>query len=325
MGTGNLNQSGNSGEGMMNDINEIVLGDKINSGSNSNIYEVESINGQNVNSLVAKCSKNAENYISFNLQYHSYRTCRKIFNMNEYIVPRMYFCGKYDRIGDILLMDKMDGFFDIDFIINGSFYYGDLVIKEIARAIAQMHNNKISGFDVELYWNPKENKLVLLDIGPMFTFDLLYNEMLLAHWNMEKENAMGRWNIISQILKEEDAKEIYESGNMENISLEYIMHFIDENTMSFHIENVAKVHALSVFGKLAEPSRKRYLDIFIKEYEKNIQRMSINNIKYIKELKSTILKKTTKAKAKLYYSKAEKTLSEESCSAELSSLSGINV
>lgn len=298
----------------MNGTSEIILGNKIDSGSNSNLYDI--VNGQDTNFLVAKCSKNAENYVSFNLQYHSYLACRQIFDINEYIIPQIYLYQKRADIGDILVMEKIENFFDIDFVINGSFYYGDIVIKRIARAIACLHNNGISGFDIELYWNAAENKLVLLDIGPMFTFDVSYEEMLLQHWNMEEENSMGRWNIISQILSADESKEIFKTKKFGDVSLEYIYGFVDWNTMALHIENVAKVHALYIFGKLGKANRKKYLDIFIEEYKKNIIRMSINNIKYMKDLQKSVVQNITKAKAKLYYSTIE-TLSEESCSIEL--------
>ncbi|MDE7251627.1 MAG: hypothetical protein K2O32_01590 [Acetatifactor sp.] len=299
----------------MNGISEIILGDKIDSGSNSNLYEI--VDSQDVNFLVAKCSRNAENYVSFNLQYHSYLTCQSIFNTNEYIIPQIYLYKKQKGIGDILVMEKIEDFFNIDFVVNGSFYYGDIVIKRIAKAIAWLHNNGISGFDIELYWNIVENKLVLLDIGPMFTFDVSYEEMLFQHWRMEKENDMGKWNIISQILSVEESKQIFKSQKFGDVSLEYIVGFVDWNTMSLHIENVAKVHALYIFGKLSKANRKKYLDIFLEEYKKNIIGMSINNIRYMKELQKVITENITKAKAKLYYS-TMKTLSEESCSIELS-------
>lgn len=303
----------------MSGIGELMLGDKINSGSNSNLYEIELAGSQGMIPAVAKCSKRAENYISFHLQYHSYLMCRKMFDAKEYIIPQIYFYEKRDAVGDVLVMEKIDDFFEIDFIINGSFYYGDIVIKRIAKAIACLHNSGISGFDIEFYWNALENKLVLLDIGPMFTFNVSYKEMLQEHWEMEKGNAMGRWNIISQILSVEESKEIFKSKKFEDVSLEYILRFIDMNTMLLHIENVAKIHALYIFGKLIKANKKRYLDIFIKEYKKNINELSINNMKYMKGLRTSVVKNITEAKAKLYYSTME-TLSEESCSIEISDL-----
>ena len=83
-----------------------------------------------------------------------------------------------------------------------------------------------------------------------------------------------------------------------------------------HIENVARVHALSIFAKFDARKRRQLLDIFVKEYGRNRDCSDINSQRYIEVLTDGVISNLSKAKAKLYYS-VENVLSEESCSAEM--------
>ena len=127
---------------------------------------------------------------------------------------------------------------------------------------------------------------------------------------------MGLWNIESQILEAEWAKQIFKTKAVKDQSVETVLQYINPSSLTMHIENVAKVHALSIFGKISPGNRSRLLDIFIKEYKKNCEQLDMDSQRYISSLKKGVLSNLNKAKAKLYYS-MENTLSEESCYAEI--------
>ena len=135
----------------------------INRGSNSVVYEAHREGKIDATKYVAKCSIDSSNYISFNLQRHSYQLCNEIFD-EDIIVPKVYGYYKDNRIGEILILEKVEDIYDIDFIVNRGYYYAEIVISKIAKAISTLHNHSISGYDIELYWNPNLNKLVLLDV-----------------------------------------------------------------------------------------------------------------------------------------------------------------
>lgn len=289
----------------------INLGDRIGEGSNSFIYDV--ISSANSIPYVAKCSRNCNNYVSFNMQYNSYLGC---YMLGEYsiIVPKILLYGQCSGIGDVLIMEKIENLYDLSFIINNSLFYGEIIIKKVAEGIARLHNMGISGYDVEFYWKADINQLVLLDIGPQFTFDINYSDMLSQHLEIEKDNLMGTWNIISQIVPEAEAKEYF--NKIKKYDQSRLEEFIDAKTLQLHIMNVAKIHALTIICKLSLHKQKYYLEIFLNEYKKRSETMSINSRLYLREFRNTVENKSTYGEAYLYYSKV-KTLCRESCSVQL--------
>lgn len=287
---------------------------EISRGSNSVVFDVKDEIGILTNA-VAKCTPNNSNYISFNLQKHSYQFCKKLFK-DDVLVPNVLSYFKNKNIGEVLILEKMENLFDIDFIINGEYYYSEVVIRKIAKTIALLHNCSISGYDVEFYWNPEYNKLVLLDIGPLYTFGVDVYEEIRRHWDIEQNNYMGLWNIESQILDSNIAKEIFKKKEVMRQKPESLFNSLDPASTTKHIIDVAQVHALSIFGKLCPEKRNSYLDKFIEEYKKNREIFDIDGCRYINTFRAAVTNGLLKAKAKLYYS-LESVLSEESCCAEI--------
>lgn len=295
--------------------NEYNFVKEIGRGSNSVVYDIERDSRENSRKYVAKCSLNNSNYISFNLQRDSYERCSDM-DAEGIIVPKVYDYFKDDQIGDILVLDKIENVYDIDFMINQGFYYSEIIVKDIAKAIAILHNKMISGYDVEFYWNAEFNKLVLLDLGPSHTFGVDTVETIRKHWEIEQENYMGLWNIESQILDFNIAKEIFKNKGVMDVKIDVILDSINSRSNLLHVENVAQIHALSIFGKIGECNRFRLFEIFEKTYKHYCNDYNFLNHMYINNLKKCIKNKITKASAKLYYS-LENVLSEESCCTEL--------
>lgn len=295
-----------------NDQCIIEIGDKIGEGSNSFIYDVVRFDGSD-EELIGKISKNNMNYVSFNLQYNSF-LASEILNDEEIIVPHIYLYGNSHDMGDVLVMQKIKNIYSLNFIISNSFYYGEVIVKKVAGAIAQLHNLGISGYDIEFFWKADTNQLVMLDVGPQFTFDIDSTEMLRHHLDIEKNNPMGQWNIISQIIPRELAKEVFgEIGKYEDIE---VLRYIDTNSVKKHIENVAKIHALSVISLLTIQNRLQYLEIFISEYKKRRNRLSFDSAVYLKAIGDTVRNGELFAEANLYYPLFE-TLCRESCTARI--------
>lgn len=294
------------------EIFNISLLNQIGEGSNSHIYDIKALANINEN-LVAKCSKNNRNFVSFNLQYNSFCECKKLCESNI-VVPKIFLYGKSKNIGDILVMQKIENIYDISFIINNSLFYGEIIIKKIAEAIAKLHNMGISGYDVEFFWKADTNQLVLLDIGPQYTFDITCKEMIEKHVRLEKNNNMGKWNIISQIIPKDEAKKWFSC--IDGYDYSELIDYIDFNSINRHVSNVARIHALSIIAKLNAHKQKYYLDIFIKEYKKCRITLSINSGIYLKAFKDTIVHNDMSAEACLYYSLANP-LCKESCAVHL--------
>lgn len=280
-------------------------------GSNSNVFSAKIDGDQCI--YAAKCSKNSKNYVSFNMQCKSYITMKKSIFEKDIIIPNVYLYGKSKQIGDVLIMDKYDNLYDIAFIINNSFHYGEYIIKLIADVIAELHNQKISGYDIEFYWKADTNQLVVLDMGPQYTINCSNYEIIREHWNFEEDNYMGKWNIISQIVPNDMAKKMFGNDFSESV-FEILEQYIDLENTKKHITNVAYVHALTIFAKLARYKQNEYINVFIKEYKRKINEYTFDNMIYIKGIKTAISCHINKATAKLYYSKVE-TLSTVSCSA----------
>lgn len=290
---------------------EVDIGDQIGEGSNSKVFEAKI--KDETRKLVAKCSKSAENYVSFNLQYNAFLAC-KDFEQYNILIPKVICYGKSKEIGDILMLEKIDNIYDIPIIINNGLFYGEIILKKIAEAVARLHNIGISGYDVEFYWKADTNQLVLLDVGPQYTFDIAKEEMIKNHFLLEHNNFMGMWNVFSQIVPPDMAKNFYKglSTYLEND----VIQFLEDRALERHICNTAKVHALSVISRLSLSKQNYYLDLFVREYKKQRIVSSIDSAWYLKAFREAVINREQKAKACLYYSKVE-TLCEESCSIEI--------
>lgn len=294
------------------EIFNISLLNQIGEGSNSYIYDIQGLGNTDEN-LVAKCSKNNKNFVSFNLQYNSFCACKKLCE-SDIVVPQIFLYGKSKDIGDILVMQKIENIYEISLIINNSLFYGEIIIKKIAEAIARLHNMGISGYDVEFFWKADTNQLVILDIGPQYTFDFTCEEMIKNHVLLEKNNNMGKWNIVSQIIPKEEAKKWFSC--IDNYDCSTLIDYIDFNSIKKHVSNVARIHALSIIAKLTTHKQKYYSDIFVKEYKKCRNTLSINSGIYLKAFMDTIAHNDMSAEACLYYSLANP-LCKESCAVHL--------
>lgn len=164
----------------------ITIRDIIGNGSNSNVYDVSSDDLPKAS--VAKCSKNHSNYVSFNLQYNaSLKVINSITDLCV-IIPDIYMYGYSQNLGEILVMEKVENICQLDLIINNSIGEGLLIIRTVATFIAHLHNVGISGYDIEFYWKLDSRQLVVLDIGPLDTFNCSSKAMICSHWHQENEN-----------------------------------------------------------------------------------------------------------------------------------------
>lgn len=174
---------------------------------------------------IAKCTIDSDSYKSFNTQQLSYKLCEKIKDV-EIKVPKVVEYYHDDSYGDILILEKIDNIISIESALRTHVCYVEKMISILAKAISMMYLLGISGFDTEFYWQPFERKIVILDIGPMYSFDLFTEEMLLKVWNSEKYNRMGRWNIISEVMERQMAKHVFESDAIMDVTFEQVLEFI---------------------------------------------------------------------------------------------------
>lgn len=289
----------------------ITIRDIIGNGSNSNVYDVSSDDLPKAS--VAKCSKNHSNYVSFNLQYNA--SLKVINSITDpcVIIPNIYMYGYSQNLGEILVMEKVENICQLDFIINNSIGEGLLIIRTVATFIAHLHNVGISGYDIEFYWKLDSRQLVVLDIGPLDTFNCSSKAMICSHWHQENENPCGKWNLVSQILPIEQSKKIF-AASLDNIKIEQVLEYINPESVYIHIQNVARIHALLLIAQIANPHQ--YLRIFISYYKKNINILSHDSITYLRYFKNTVLSNINEAEVCLYYSMAN-VLCKESCSVSL--------
>ncbi|HOS31741.1 MAG TPA: hypothetical protein PK385_00685 [Spirochaetota bacterium] len=293
---------------------KITLQNKIGSGSNSYVYTV--YNESLLESVIAKCSKSAHNYVSFNLQYNAFLKAVQCIDDSDIIIPKIYMYGQSPKLGEILVMEKVENLSTIAQIINNFFDNGANIIKKIGATIARLHNIGISGYDIEFYWKTDTKQLVVLDMGPTSTFNCSTDTMLNSHWNQESKNPVGKWNLLSQILPAEHSKKIFSNtpDNIDDISSKILFEYIDPHSLQNHIKNVAKVHALLFIAQLEHAEF--YLNVFIDSYKKNISALSSDSIVYLESFKNSIQSEISLAEAYLYYSKAE-VLCTESCTTHI--------
>lgn len=291
-------------------LKDILFEKPIDKGSTSIICCIRN----NLN-CIAKCSLPGRVYKSFNLQQNALQKCYSIFE-TEIWFPQIYDYIQDKKYSDIIIMERIEHLYSIDLILRNRLYYPEIVIKRIAKAIAILHNLGISGFDVEFYWQPLVNRLVVLDIGPVYTFGFTTDEMLIRQWELEEKNNMGKLNIISEILNKERAKRIFEKEIIDSILTKNLQRCIQKDSSIRHIKDVAQVHALNILSFVNISNRIKFLKIFVDEYKKYINDYNYYNALYIKSFEEAIENKLIRAEARLYYSK-EDTLCKETCYAHL--------
>lgn len=299
----------------------VVLGAKVGEGSNSVVYDAVSMDGH----LVVKCTKGAKRYISFNLQRHSYECLSHIFGTVstargkgniKIVTPRVHFYGRRDGVGEVMVMDKMASLFDIELAMTSSLYPDGIVAGAVGAVIALLHENGISGFDAEFYWDMTRDAVILLDVGPVATFGVTAGDMISTHWDIERDNRMGKWNIVSQVLPLGEAKALYAADGFMDVPLQHIIDSLDANTAMRHIQDTAKVHAVSLFGRMSKEVKPHLLDAFVKEYRRNTTRSTECNDIYIDTFQDAVLSGIKSGAACLYYPQ-KAALSSESCTAVL--------
>lgn len=279
---------------------------KFSEGSNSIVYECK----YNNKNEVAKVPKQRERYISFNMQVNSMKMIFKHINDINFIVPKvLYYDINNIQYGELLIMEKINNLYSIDFVIRKSLVNYEFIIVEVAKAISKLHMMGISGYDIEFYWNIYQNKLVLLDIGQQHTIGVSTEDMIKRTLEDEKDNIAGLWNIISATMKKEKAMYIYEHSAIKDVTYDDIIRGIKQNSLQIHIENVAKSHYIQLIGSLKENQISKAIELFIKTY-KNTQRGRLNYYTqyYIYKFKKSYQDRISHCHVQLYYSKY-KTLS----------------
>lgn len=291
-------------------LNDILFEKPINRGSTSIICCIR----DNLN-CIAKCSLPGKVYKSFNFQQNALQKCCSIFE-KEIWFPQFYDYIQDKKYGDIIIMERIEHLYSTDLILRCGFYYPEIVIKKIAKAIAILHNLGISGYDVEFYWQPIVNRLVVLDIGSVYTFGFTTDEMLARQWELEEKNYMGKLNIISEILDKETTKRIFEKEIVDSILIENLQKCIQKDSNIRHIKDVAQVHALNILSFANVSNRIKYLKTFVDVYKKYINDFNYYHAFYIKSFEEAIKRRILKAEARMYYSK-ENTLCKETCHVHL--------
>lgn len=287
---------------------EWVLGRKINGGSNSELFECAYKNVE----CVAKLPKVQERYISFHLQVDAMVSLAKTSDPN-FLVPKVLYYGMDNPLyGEILIIEKMNDIFPVDFMLRTGMVERRLMIIRIAQAIAALHRLSISGYDVEFYWSPEKNCLVLLDIGPRFTINVTTEQMLHMHFEAERSNRAGIWNIVAAIAARETAIELYETNSFMSVAEDILLNTLDEQSVQRHIEDIAGNHYVQLIGSLAEVDKEEAVRVFIRIYKQSCGKsLTIQMMEYLSAFIHAHKTKKSSSTAKLYYSKSN-TLSEMS-------------
>lgn len=295
---------------------EVYVQEKIGQGSNSIVYSCKVVGCEDIDNAVVKIPPNSRRYVSTKLQAYSYEKA-SIIGDDKISIPKMYCYNTSDEFGDLLLLERKDNIYSLDFIIKNNLYYTEEIIILVAKALARLHKLKISGYDLEFSWDVINNQLVLLDIGPCFTFDNNVRDMLEKHFDIEKNHITGRWNIISQILPCECAISTFENDMIMQITVDDLVNHMKEDAISLHIKNAAETHALSLLGLFPQGDINKYIKLFKRSYIKEyVGEYSISNMTYLKAFEMALQSGKKDAEVQLYYSK-EKTLSKTSCRVQI--------
>lgn len=279
---------------------DFEMRDRISQGSNSYVYDCvyKDI------SCIVKIPKIKERYPSFNMQVKALQAILVHKSDINFLVPQIFFYDKDNSVyGEVLIMEKMENIFPIDFLIRQQLVDYQQIVSVIAKAVAFLHSISISGYDVEFYWNIKKHKLVLLDIGQQYTIGISTEEMLKKSLFDEKDNIAGLWNIIACIMKKQDAIKIYELGLISTVTYKQLIQEIKHNSVQLHIENVAKSHYIQIIACLNKCVRSDATKLFVKIYKKNIKKIDFQTMAYINSFEKANNDKIDSCTVKLYYSK----------------------
>lgn len=283
---------------------DIQLGNKINEGSNSYIYEV-SFEGED---YVAKIPKEKVRYISFYLQVKAMKKVLRYKDKINFKVPNVVYYSLTDKnYGEILIMEKMKNIYPIDFMIRQQLVDYQFIVVEVAKAIAFLHSISISGYDIEFFWDVLENKLVLLDINQEYTIGYTTQEMLKNTFEMEihMQNTMGMWNISSCILEKQAAIKVYETNAIHSVTLEDLNNQIEDNSVQLHIENVAKSHYIQVICSINKAMRTQATQLYLNTYKRSCVSSDFQKALYLSCFEKANKKQIKSCTVKLYYSKNE--------------------
>lgn len=278
---------------------EINVSKLIGEGSNSKVYSCN-IDGKE---CAVKVPHNAERFMSCALQSDSLMACQKT-NLS-FVVPRVIqYKNNHETWGEMLIMDKLDKLYPIGFLMrNGLMDWGH-IIGCAAKAIAELHNLGISGFDVEFYWSYEYKKMALLDLGPRYTIGYTGTEMVGKHYKyaIENQNWMIMWNLVSELFDRSESMPLFSKivRGKEIPRLEELHKAVGECAEQEHICGVARNHFLQLMGDCPEQLRKEMLHLFIRKYSAYAK---VANYLYISAFKKAHRENITSNSAYLYISK----------------------
>ena len=285
----------------------------IGKGSNSKVYRCIF----NDNEYVAKIPHDPNRFISSGLQVDAMNICNK--ECHTFILPKViYYKNNDPRWGEILVMEKLNKIFPIDFLLRKGMVDREYVIVNIAKAIAELHSIGISGFDVEFFWSFDYGKIALLDLGPRYTIGYTGVEMIKKHYELLKENnnKMALWNIVSELLDENRARNLFSKIICDNYLPDVcdLIESLDDISEQKHIKGVAYNHYLQLLGECPDYIKEQYVKLFIKKY---IKESNCIDYLYVKSFSEAYQNRITNSTSYLYLSKY-KSLSKMSNSVNIS-------
>ncbi len=278
---------------------EIDTSNLIGKGSNSKVYCCN-INGVE---YAAKVPHNPERFISCFLQVESLILCQE--SETSFVTPNVIMYDPYNnKWGELLVIDKLENFFPISFLMRNGMVDREYIISSVAKAIAELHALGISGFDVEFYWSYKFKKLALLDLGPRHTIGCTSHEMIKEHYEyaLSKKNWMTLWNIVSELLESEEAMDFFDKiiRGVNIPSIEKLQDAVSEKSEQEHIQGVARNHFLQLTGDCPRSLQRKAVSLFIRKYFSSI---STPSYAYASAFENAFKRHITSSSACLYISK----------------------
>ena len=279
---------------------EIDFSHMIGKGSNSRVYNCI-FNGHK---YAVKLPLSSERYISNQLQVDSMQYLSSI-STNSFFIPQIVFFNNRDQqYGEVVVMDKLENIYPIDFLLRNGMLDSEYIILMIAEAIAILHDSGISGFNLEFYWSYQHRRISLLDIGPRYTKGYSSKEMVSYHYEIARKscNKMLMWNLASELLPESDSIKHYTNI----LSGEYVpplnelQESICESAYRDHICSVAQNHYLQIFSCFSPSVRNQMINLFIKRYSEIAH---FPDYLYIRSLLNSHRIDLKESTAYLYYSK----------------------
>lgn len=284
----------------------------IGKGSNSKVYRCI----YNGTEYAAKIPHSLDRFISCALQVDAMKLCEK--QQLSFVLPKVVFYDDLsDKWGEILVMEKLNDIYPVDFLMRTGIIDREYITAGIAKAIAELHNIGISGFDAEFYWSFEYKKIVILDLGPRYTIGYTAAQMIEKHYDIINGcgNRMPLWNIVSELLDEQIAMRYYPgiiSGELLP-DIGELINAADNTAEQKHIRGVASNHYLQLFGECPLSSKNACVDLFLKTY---LRECNIANFIYVNSFREAFTDNISNSEAFLYLSK-HKTLSKMSNSVKI--------